>query len=178
LQSLRLVCQVAELGALAPMNAQQTSSPKRRRWLLHVLAVAPLLMIGADIASIDGSRATTLSLPFATTLYFAPLVAVAACIAGGLLLRARLGSFSWIASFVLAFAITFVPRLAVSRFTQAVPVSRWLTAEEKTAMQAHFPHPYVHYSSSSEGTRLLIRRSDYNASLVEFLRSIHAYPDD
>lgn len=159
------------------MNAQQTSSPQKGRRLLHVLAVAPLMMIGADIASIDGSRAHALSLPFSTSLYFTPLVAVATYTGAGLLLRTRFGVFAWFAAFVLAVAVAFLPRLVVAGYTQAVPVTRLLTPEEKTAMQARFPHPFVNYSSSSEGTRLLIRRSDYSASLVEFLRSIHVYPD-
>jgi len=153
-----------------------TTRPKSSR-LLHVLAVAPLLMIGADIASVDGSRARALSLPFSTALNLAPLVAVAIYTGAGLLLRTRVGFVAWFAAFVLAVGVAFVPRLVVARSTQAVPVTRWLTQEEKTTMQARFPHPFVYYSSSSEGTRLLIRRSDYSASLVDFLRSIHAYPD-
>lgn len=134
-------------------------------------------MVGADIASIDGSRARVLSLPFSTSLYFAPFVAVFAYTAGGLMLRARLGSFAWVASFLVALAIMFVPRLAVGRFTEAVPLKRWLTSEEKAALETRFPYPFVHYSSTSDGARLLVRRSDYSPSLVEYLKSIHAYPD-
>ncbi len=159
------------------MTAQPSSPPKKSHSLLPMLVVLPLLGAGCDFAAIYGYRAHALSLPFSSLTYFAPLLAVVAYIIGWLLLRARLGFFAWVAAGVLGYGIICVPQLIVNRYAQAVPVMRWLTLQEKTELQLRFPHPYVHYSASGEGIRLLIRRSDYNASLLEFLRSIHAYPD-
>jgi hypothetical protein len=159
------------------MTARPSSPPKKSYRLLHVIAVVPLLIGGSDFASVYGTRAHALSLPFSSLTYFVPLLAVAAYIVGGLLLRTRLGIIAWIAAYFLGCAIIGVPQLIVTRYAQAIPVTRWLTPQEKTELQLRFPHPYVHYSSSGEGIRLLIRRSDYNVSLLEFLRSIHAYPD-
>jgi hypothetical protein len=99
------------------MNVPRSSAPRRR--LLHVLAVAPLLMFGAEIASIFGSRAQALSFPFAPFIYITPLTAVVAYFVGGLFLRRRLGAFAWGVSFVLAIEVTNVPRLIVTRYTQA-----------------------------------------------------------
>ena len=57
---------------MRPMVYLESISPRKSHWLVHVIAVWPLLMLGAGIASMEGGKAHTLSLPFSSLTYMTP----------------------------------------------------------------------------------------------------------
>jgi hypothetical protein len=155
-------------------------SPNSKRlpvWV-HALAVIVMLGIGSDISATAGWRARELHLPFGWAAYLAPLLGVAVYAVVGLLFsRTRLGRVAWAFGYAAGGLLISTPNLIETRYAQPISLSRWLEQDEKAALSASFPHPFVEYSASSVGIRLLIRRSDFDPSLLQFLRSIHALPD-
>ena len=116
--------------------------------------------------------------PLGRAIYLTPLLALAAYAAVGLLLsRTQLGRAAWAVGYAMGGLLDFHSDFIEARYTQSIILARRLEPEEKGALNARFPHPYIEYSATSEGIRLLIRRADYDPSLVRFLRSIHALPD-
>jgi hypothetical protein len=153
-------------------------SCKRIPRSLHALAIVVLLGGSCDIAATAGSRVLKLHLPFGWAVYFTPLLAVAAYAAVGLpLSRTRLGRAAWAVGYVVGALLVCTPSFVEARYAQPILLARWLEPEERAALSARFPYPYIEYSASSQGIRLLIRRSDYDSSLVQFLKSIHALRD-
>ena len=160
------------------MSMPPSPSPKRLSRWVHTLAIIAILGIGNDISGVMGWRARQLQLPFAWVTYLTPLLGVGAYIfVGQLLSRTKLGRWAWGLGYVAGGLLLSTPVLLEATYARPIALARWLDPGEKAELNAKFPHPYVEYSATSEGIRLLIRRSDYDPSLVQFLRSIHALPD-
>lgn len=160
------------------MTPSLPHSPKRLSRWVHVLLAIVLVGVGSDVCAVPAFRACQLHMPFGWLIYLTPLFGVAAYAATGrFLCRTRLGRAAWAVAYATGGLLISTPIFVETRYTQSIRLSRWLEPEERTVLSARFPHPYVEYSATSEGTRLLIRRSDFDPSLVDFLRSIHALPD-
>ena len=173
----------AEVPADGLPNRPVTPSaagPKRISGWVHALVIWLLLGLGADVAS---HALLKLHLPFAWTVYVAALLPVAAYVAVGLWLRrTRLGRAAWAVGFVVGVLfgpISYaIPNVVEEAYAQRVPLPRWLEPEERVALEAVFPHPYIEMSSSSHPTpHLLIRRSDYGPALAQFIKSLRSIPD-
>ncbi len=160
------------------MSIAPSHNPNRLSRWVHALAIIALLGMGADISAVAGWRANQLHLPFGWAIYLTPLLAVGAYIAVGRLLSlTKLGRLAWVAAYVAGGLLFSIPNLIEATYAQPIILVRWLEPGEKVELSAKFPHPYVEYSATSEGIRLLIRRSDFDPSLVQYLRSIHALPN-
>jgi|ERR1035441_5294599 hypothetical protein len=151
---------------------------KRIPRLLHAVLIVALLGIGWDLSAVAGWRARELHVPFGWAIYLTPLLALAAYFTVGLLLsRTWFGRAAWAVGYAIAGLLISTPTFAEASYAQSITLARWLEPEEKATLSARFPHPYIEYSATSQGIRLLIRRSDYDPSLVQFLKSVHALPD-
>ncbi len=159
------------------MTSQRARQPKLISLPIHVIVVAVLLFLGGDFASIASLRVRALALLFSSVMNYWPFLVIIAYIAIGQLFRARIGVLAWVIAYIVAAGLMSTPSLIVNHYTQAVPLKRWLTPEEDVTLKARFPHPYTQYASTSQGNRLLIRKSDYDVSLVEFLKSINNFRD-
>lgn len=158
----------------------EVSSHSRKRIprSLHALLIVALLGIGFDFSGMNGREARELHLPLAWVTYFTPVLAVVLYLVVGLILsRTRLGRTAWILAYASGGLAVAAPNWIVATYAQSIPLARWLEPEERAALNVRFPHPLIEGSATSEGIRLRIRRADYNASLVEFLKSIHALRD-
>ena len=169
--------------AQSKLYVAMTPTPLHKRktvagWV-HAFVVVVLLIGGGEYVVGYGGDVATLCLPFAWVTWLMPLVAVLVYAAvGSLLSRTRLGRAAWIVAFYAAVlphclaADVFEKRLA-----QTIPLSRWLEPSERDALRARFPHPFIEGSRTGDGITLRIRRSDYEPSLMEYLKSIQALPD-
>jgi hypothetical protein len=157
---------------------QSTGKMRGLEKFLHALAIVALFILGSDMSGVEGNKALTLQLPLAWVTYVSPILAAALYIIVGFLLRrTRMGRWGWVVSYFVGALVSAAPSAIVSTFAQPIQLTRWLSPEELLAVNARFQHPHVEYSATSEGTRLLIRRRDYDPSLVAYLESIHATPE-
>lgn len=156
--------------------AGESSAPRQKvPWWFHAFFAFVLALIGGDILAVPCLDVRELSLPFAWLTYFLPALVGGICFAGVLLLRrTRLGRAAWVVAWLLSALPVYFPIWLLAEFTQSIPLTRMLEPEEATALRAKFPHPFVNYSASGEGDRLLVRKSDYDPALLDFLKSIHA----
>jgi hypothetical protein len=152
--------------------------PKRLPRGVHVLLAIVLLGVGSEVCAVPAFRACQLHMPCGWVIYLTPIFGVAAYAATGrLLCRTRLGQAGWAVAYAVGGLLISTPTFVEASYTRSIRLPRWLEPEEKAGLSARFPHPYIESSATSEGTRLLIKRSDYDPSLVQFLKSIHALPD-
>ena len=86
---------------------------------------------------------------------------------GRLLSLTKLGRLAWVAAYVAGGLLFSIPNLIEATYAQPIILVRWLEPGEKVELSAKFPHPYVEDSATSEGIRLLIRRSQFDPSLVQ-----------
>jgi hypothetical protein len=143
--------------------------------LLHGLIVLSLFMIGSDFAAIQGGFAHTLHLPLAYVAMATPILAPGVYAGVGYALRGTLlRNVRWILACLLAAATLGLPTWILTTGSRPILLTRWLQPDEQTAVRAVFPHPFVHYSATGKGIRLLIRRDDCDSKLIEYLASIHA----
>ena len=144
---------------------------------IHALVIVALLFLGSDMSATGGREARELRLPFAWLTFVTPIIAAGLYIIVGLLSRrTRLGRWGWVVAYCIGGLVAGSPSGIISAFAQPIQLTRWLSADELSEVSARFQHPHLEYSASSEGTVLLIRRRDYDPSLVAYLVSIHATP--
>jgi hypothetical protein len=151
---------------------------RRRSWLIHVIPILVLLMVGSDISAIEGVKLRELHSAFGWAVSLMPILASALYLSGGLLLRnTRIGGFAWIVSFLAACLLDGAPSAILNSVARPIQVKRFLTNEELGDFTNKFGLPFAEYSATGEGTRVLIRRSDFNPAILSYFRSIHVLDD-
>lgn len=152
-------------------------NPDRRKlWtvrFLYVLPVFPLLMIGADVLVPSVERAQLLEFRWARPAYAIVYVSLITYFCLGFWLRRWMKAWAWVAAYFSSLLLFFLPMWLLALNTRSIPVNHFLQPDEMSALQAKFPYRYFHYSSSSEGTRLVVRKGDNSEALVEYLRTNH-----
>ena len=149
---------------------------KRKPWavrFLCVLPVFPLLMIGADILVPSLEHARQLEFGWVRPVYAIGYISLLSYFGLGFWLRRWIGAWSWAIAFAASLLLCFIPTWIFALNTRSIPVNHFLQREEISALKLNFPYTCLHYSSSSEGTRLVVRKSDYSEALAEYLRTNH-----
>ena len=132
-----------------------------------------LLMPTIDTASIYGDRAAALHIAGAGLVKLSPLFMVAAAIFtpallhGTRLTRWRHG----IAIAVIYLCLMSAPWL-LEAGSSSIPLSRWLSHEERDALRQAFDVPCLFCSDSAEGQCLRVRRADDTAALRSYLQTL------
>jgi hypothetical protein len=140
---------------------------------LCVLPVFPLLVIGADILVPSVEQAKLLGFGWARPAYAIALVSLLSYFCLGFWLRRWMRAWSWAVAYVFSLLLFFFPAWLLALNTQSIPLNHYLQRDEMSALQVQIPVRYFHYSSSSDGTRLVVRKSDYSEALAEYLRTNH-----
>ena len=81
----------------------------------------------------------------------------------------------WVSFVVITIAMNLVVGYPVSVLEQGstkIPIDDFLSRESQATLKANYPIKWVSYSSSSEGTCVRVRRSDYSDSLAEFVSAL------
>lgn len=143
---------------------------------LAVLFGFGLWMSGIDAAAIQGRWAMRLGLPGSGIIPYVPwlsLAAYALMVFG--VMRIKSKGARW-AGFVLATILSSLPALypieVLSRGSVAIPVAPDLTKESLQRFEEAYPVKYFRYSASGEGSRMLVRRTDYSEAMAGFLRDL------
>ncbi len=104
----------------------------------------------------------------------APLAALAIYFVMGWRLRRSIGLWAWPIGYLLATPLFFLPTAMLALNTRAIALNQTLQPAETVALRTWFPHPFIQYSSSSEGNVLLVRKNDFSEALVEYARTNRA----
>jgi hypothetical protein len=130
-------------------------------------------MIGADVLVPSLERARLLEFAWVRSAYTIGLFSLMSYFCLGFWLRRWMGAWSWTLAFAASLLLCFTPTWVMALQTESIPVDHYFQRDEMSALKAKFPHPYFHYSSSSEGIRLVVRKRDYSEALAEYLRTNH-----
>ena len=168
-------CLLSLTQALGGWSTMNTARVRRARLLLCVICAWASLALLNEISCVAAFRATAVGIPFAFALHFTPVVAGAACIGLWLLLRHRIGHWSWLLGVIVGLAVALLPDLVLRSSTEKIHLSRALSSHEKETLKTQLVHPFVQYSSAHDGICILIRRSDYSRALLDSLASLHVY---
>jgi|GEM_PF-5630722 len=142
---------------------------------IHALVLVVLFIGGVEFSAVKGYEARKLDLPFAwvtsCVMFLAP---VCYFTVGILLQRTFLKRVRWLFAYGAAILIFCFSGWLNTAFSKSISLNRWLKPQEMSSLESIFHHPYVHGSSSGKGFYLIVKRSDYDDSLVKFLTSIDA----
>jgi hypothetical protein len=130
-------------------------------------------MIGSDILVPSLEHAGQLEFGWVRPVYAIGYISLLSYFGLGFWLRRWIGAWSWAIAFAASLLLCFIPTWIFALNTRSIPVNHFLQREEISALKLNFPYRYLHYSSSSEGTRLVVRKSDYSEALAEYLRTNH-----
>ena len=84
-----------------------------------------------------------------------------------------MGTKAWFVAFFFGAILFGIPTLILSLNTRSFAVDHFLQPAGMTTLKAKFPFPLLHYSSSSEGIRLVVKKTDYTEALRDYLRTNH-----
>lgn len=132
-----------------------------------------LLMPTCDVASIYGDQAAALHIAGAGLVKISPLFMLAAAIFTPLLLhRTRLARWRQGITAAMVFLCMLSPVGLLKAGSSSIPLSRWLSHEESTALRQAFDVPCLFCSDSAEGQCLRVRRADDTAALRSYLQTL------
>lgn len=132
-----------------------------------------LLMPAGDFAAIHGDQAAALHIAGAGLVKISPLFMLAAAIFTPLLLHGtRLARWRQGITAAMVFLCLMSAPLLLKAGSSSIPLSRWLSHEESTALRQAFDVPYLVCSASSEGLCMRVRRADDTAALRHHLQTL------
>jgi len=134
--------------------------------LILILVLFALTFIGADIVPIELRLLRSLRISFPSILLYTHFIAPFVGIGVWLLLRRKFPKLSQIAAFLLCiFLIEGIVFYRNSRVA-SVPIQRDLTEDERQALSARLPFPFVEQASSGEGNRIFVESGAGRADRV------------
>lgn len=143
----------------------------------HLIPVSLLLFLGSDMAAVPAGLGQNLHLSLGWLISAIPLMAVAFYIVGGLALRRRIGIYGWVLSFFAAALLTGAPNLIFEACTNSIQIKRMPTAEEWNSLTNRFRVALTWCSQSGRGTRVIVRRSDFDPAMLSYLDSLRLRSD-
>lgn len=149
-------------------------APRSSPWK-GVDLVIPLVLLlpTCGAASIYGDQAATLHIAWEGLIRLSPFYMLAAAIFTPALLSVTcLARWrGWISS-AMVFLCVLSPSWLLKAGSSAIPLSRWLSHEESTALRQAFDVPCLFCSDSGEGQCLRVRRADDTAALRSYLQTL------
>jgi hypothetical protein len=160
-------------------NEMETNKAKKQvpALIKHSIPVFVLLFLGSDMAAVPAGLGQNLHLSLGWLISAIPVMAVVCYIVGGLALRRRIGIYGWVLSFFAAALLTGTPNLIFEACTNSIQIKRMPTYEEWNSLTNRFRVALTWCSESGRGTRVIVRRSDFDPDMVTYLDSLHLRPD-
>jgi hypothetical protein len=149
---------------------------QKMRILLQMLFGWAILLNGSTFAAIQGRKAQALELTGSVIIPYIPWIALSLFLIGTILTRNIKPQWkSWICFFSIfigASALTDYPRLLLSRGSSKIKLDEYISKDNRIKFEGKYGIPYTHYSSSSDGACILVRRDNYTEELADFVRNI------
>jgi hypothetical protein len=128
--------------------------------IILIMVLFATTFIGADIVSIELRLLESLRISFPSILLYTHFIAPFVGIGVWLLLRRRFPKLSQIAAFLLCiFLIEGIVFYRSSR-VDSVPIQRYLSEDERQALSARLPFPFVEQASTGEGDRIFVEKGN------------------
>ena len=134
------------------------------------------MLNSSTFSAIYGGKAQDLELAGSSVIPYIPWIALSFFLIGTILTRSIKPKWrSWICFFLIligANVLTGYPELLLSRGASKIKLDEYISKNNQIKFEEKYNIPYAHYSSSSDGACILVRKDDYTRELANFVRDI------